>query len=149
MKLTAIEKKILNVVQYDFPVTVKPYKSLALKFGITEKKVLEIFERLKKSGLIRRITPSFRLKKIGHSSILASAAIASDKIKAAGKFINKFEEITHNYIRGHKYNFWFTIMSPSTKRIRQIVKEIEKEFNVKVLTFPKIKTYKLKIAVKF
>jgi len=149
MKLTSIEKKILNTVQYDFPVTAKPYKAIAVKFGITEEKVLEIFKRLKKSGLIRRITPIFHIDKMGGVSVLAAAQIPDGKIECAGRFINKFEEITHNYVRDHKYNFWFTIMSSSSNRIRRIIKEIEKEFNAKVLTFPKVKTYKRKIAVKF
>lgn len=149
MKLTETEKKILNMVQEDFPVTKRPYKKLADIFGLTEEKMLDIFKKLKKSALVMRVTPSFGLDKIKYKSILVSAKIPKNKIKNAGDFINKYPEVTHNYIRSHEYNLWFTITSPLIKRIKEIIKEIEIKFKVKVLKFPKIKAYKLKMHLKF
>lgn len=147
--MTKLEKKILNLIQHDFPITEKPYKKLADIFNISENKILEILKKLKKSGIIRRITPSFSLEKMKYESILAAARIPMQNMKKAENFINKHKEITHNYMRKHEYNFWFTIAALSRRRIEQVIKEIEEQFDIKILTFPKIKEYKLKIHTKF
>ncbi|MFH1454189.1 MAG: Lrp/AsnC family transcriptional regulator [Armatimonadota bacterium] len=148
MKFTSMEKKLLNILQDDFPVTERPYKKISEKVNITEAKVIDIIKKFKKKGLIRRITPSFNSDKTGRKVVLAACAVSGSKIKKTAEIINKFPEVTHNFLRDGEYNIWFTVSASSKKRLKDILKQIEAKTKLKLQVFPGVKTYKMNFTIK-
>lgn len=55
MNLDRIDRKILQVIQSDFPLMERPYLQVAESVGISEGEVLERIGRMQEEGLIRRL----------------------------------------------------------------------------------------------
>jgi len=49
-----IDKKILNIIQKNFPLDAEPFKAVAEKIGISEEEALDRIRRMKQDGIIRR-----------------------------------------------------------------------------------------------
>ena len=142
------DRLILNEIQRNFPVTHRPFLALARRLGMKEKEILERVQRLKESGVIRRIGASFSARSVGFSSTLCAAKVPSEKIEECVSVVNSYPGVTHNYEREGDYNLWFTLIAPSRKRIEEILAAISRRTGVRpILNLPATKT--LKIAVDF
>lgn len=142
------DRLILNEIQRNFPVTHRPFLALARRLGMKEKEILERVQRLKESGIIRRIGASFSARSVGFSSTLCAAKVPSEKIEEFVSVVNSYPGVTHNYEREGDYNLWFTLIAPSRKRIEEILAAISRRTGVRpILNLPATKT--LKIAVDF
>ena len=70
-----IDKKILNLIQSQFPVHSRPYDILAKKLGMAEEEIWEGINRLRSKGLIRRIGAIFDSSKMGFFSSLVGVKV--------------------------------------------------------------------------
>ena len=64
-KMDEIDKKILNLLQTDFPIEEEPFKRIGERVGIAEDEVLRRVQALKDEKIIRRIGAVFDLRKLG------------------------------------------------------------------------------------
>jgi DNA-binding Lrp family transcriptional regulator len=144
--LDELDRRLLDVIQSDFPIERRPYRLLAEQLGASEEDVLSRVRRLTEQGVIRRIGPVFNLRGLGGVSTLCAARIAGDKVDEAAAAINEFEEVTHNYLREHQYNVWFTLVAASRERIDGILREIESIDGVEgVISLPATRTFKINV----
>ena len=110
---------LLAIIQDAFPLEERPYKVLAEQLDSDEQSVFEAVESLRNSGVIRRIGGVYDSKKLGFISRLCAGKVSDiDKFAAA---VNEIPAITHNYVRSHEYNVWFTVIAESEDEIRKIV----------------------------
>ena len=70
-----INRSILNRIQSDFPLTPRPYLTIAEDLGLSEDDVINRLKRLKKEGFIRRIGGNFVPEKLGFISTLCAATV--------------------------------------------------------------------------
>ncbi len=147
--LSAIDKKIINRLQRDIPFVKKPWSAIARELEIDEARLLKRIGLLKKIGVIRRISATFNPQKVGFTSTLVAAKVASRDIDKVAKRINAYEEITHNYKRDSEYNLWFTLVARSKNRISQVLREIKRDNKEikKLVNLPAKRLFK--IGVKF
>jgi len=139
-----IDRKLLNEIQTNFPVTERPYKYLGVRLKCSEDNVLTRIKRLKKEGSIRRIGGNFDSKRIGFTTTLCAARVSDDKIEEFVRVVNKYPGVTHNYLRDHHYNIWFTVVAPNMKVIDRYIDEIIKYTGVEeILNLPAVKTFKI------
>jgi DNA-binding Lrp family transcriptional regulator len=59
--------------------------------------------------IIREITPIFDTRVLGYSSMLVAAKVDPANPWRAAKVINSHPGVSHNYLRDHDFNIWFTI----------------------------------------
>ena len=59
--------------------------------------------------IIREITPIFDTRALGYESMLVAAKVDSEHPHRAAKVINSHPGVTHNYLRNHDFNLWFTL----------------------------------------
>lgn len=143
--LDDIDKAIINRIQSDFPITSRPYLSVAKELDLTEKDVLERVARLKKAGIIRRIGGNFVPAKLGFVSTLCAARVPPDKVAHFAAVVNRYPGVTHNYQRDNEYNVWFTFISPSMDEIETNLKKIAEDTDVSdILNLPATKVFKIK-----
>ena len=117
--MTALEQHLLDTIQDAFPLEERPYKVLAEQLDSDEQSVFEAVESLRNSGVIRRIGGVYDSKKLGFISRLCAGKVSDiDKFAAT---VNEIPAITHNYVRSHEYNVWFTVIAESEEEIRRIV----------------------------
>ena len=140
-----IDRDILNQIQSDFPITSRPYRTIAEKLGLAEDEVLKRVYRLKESGIIRRIGGNFAPEKLGFVSTLCAAKVPEDKISQFAEVVNRYPGVTHNYRRENKFNVWFTFIAPSMDEINTSLKQIAAETGVTdILNLPATRVFKIR-----
>ena len=130
--MTELEQRLLSVIQDAFPLEERPYRRLAEMLNaqeacaggdarghLTEQAVFDAVENLRRSGVIRRIGGIYDSRRLGFISRLCAGKVTDlDKFASA---VNGIPAITHNYVRSHEYNVWFTAIAESEGEIRAIV----------------------------
>jgi DNA-binding Lrp family transcriptional regulator len=142
--MDGIDKKILNIIQKEFPVAAEPCKVIAERVGITEDEVLERISKLKQEGIIRRIGAVFDSRKMGFVSTLCTARVPEEKLKAFVEAVNSYAGVTHNYRRNHEYNVWFTFIAPDEETLEKFLAEIRDRTGViDIISMPAVRTFKI------
>jgi DNA-binding Lrp family transcriptional regulator len=140
-----IDKAILNRIQSDFPITSRPYLSIAEELGLAETDVIRRLSDLKNKGIIRRIGGNFVPGKLGYVSTLCAAKVPEDRINAFAKTVNRYAGVTHNYQRDNEFNIWFTFIAPSMTEIEENLEKISAETGISdIINLPATKVFKIK-----
>jgi DNA-binding Lrp family transcriptional regulator len=141
-----IDRAIINEIQSDFPITSRPYQELGKSLNLSEAEVLERVKRLKSEGIIRRIGGNFNSKSLNFTSTLCAAKVAVEKMDRFVKVVNSYSGVTHNYLRSHDYNVWFTFIAPNMGYITRALKEISRRTGVReILNLPAVEMYKIRV----
>lgn len=139
------DKTILNRIQSEFPITFRPFKTIADDLELTEDEVIDRLNRLKDIGIIRRIGGNIVPVKLGFVSTLCAAKVPEDKIEEFATVVNCFSGVTHNYQRNNRYNIWFTFIAPSREHIHQSLEIIAFETGITdIIDLPATKVFKIK-----
>ncbi|NLJ72110.1 MAG: Lrp/AsnC family transcriptional regulator [Syntrophomonadaceae bacterium] len=142
-----LDKRILDILQQEYPLSINPYNDIAIEVGITELEVINRIRKLKENGIIRRIGAVIDAKSMGFHSTLCASIVKNDRIEEVAKIINARTEVTHNYIRNHKYNLWFTLTASSPEKINGIIAQLEDLAQIKVYSMPAKRLYKIRVAL--
>ena len=130
--MTELEQNLLAIIQDAFPLEERPYRALAEQLGSDEQSVFAAVENLRNAGIIRRIGGVYDSKKLGYTSRLCTGKVPTVENGAKddsalvnfAEVVDKIPAITHNYVRSHEYNVWFTVIGESEDVICKIVDEV-------------------------
>jgi DNA-binding Lrp family transcriptional regulator len=103
------DKRLLNLMQGSFALDPRPFAGVAEQAGVGEDEVMARVQRLLDKRIIREITPIFDTRALGYRSMLVAAKVDARYPHRAAQFINTHPGVTHNYLRNHDFNLWFTI----------------------------------------
>jgi DNA-binding Lrp family transcriptional regulator len=115
--LDETDKKLLNLMQGAFALRPDPFAGVAEAAGISEEDVMARVKRLLDKRIIREITPIFDTRALGYSSMLVAAKVDPAHPHRAAQFINSHPGVTHNYLRNHDFNLWFTLAVEPDSRL--------------------------------
>ncbi len=107
--LDDLDKRLLNLMQGSFPIAPRPYQHVAAQAEVTEQEVLARVRRLLDERIIRQVTPIFDTRALGYESMLVAAKVDPENPWRAANVINEHPGVSHNYLRNHEFNIWFTI----------------------------------------
>ncbi len=107
--LDDLDRKLLNLMQGRFPILARPYAHVAGEAGVGEDEVLARVRRLIDERIIRQVTPIFDTRALGYASMLVAAKVDPEHPWRAANVINAHPGVSHNYLRNHEFNIWFTI----------------------------------------
>jgi siroheme decarboxylase len=107
--LDDLDKRLLNLMQGSFPIESRPYRRVAELAGVQEDEVLARVQHLLDERIIRQVTPIFDTRALGYSSMLVAAKVDPESPHRAAQVINAHPGVSHNYLRNHEFNLWFTI----------------------------------------
>jgi DNA-binding Lrp family transcriptional regulator len=107
--LDDLDRRLLNLMQGSFPIAPRPYASVASETQLEEAEVLARVQRLLDERIIRQVTPIFDTRALGYSSMLVAAKVDPENPWRAATIINAHPGVSHNYLRNHEFNIWFTI----------------------------------------
>jgi len=107
--LDELDKRLLNLMQGSFPIEPRPYRRIAELAGVAEEQVLTRIQHLLDERIIRQVTPIFDTRALGYSSMLVAAKVDPENPHRAAQVINAHPGVSHNYLRNHEFNLWFTI----------------------------------------
>ena len=110
------DKKLLNLMQGKFPLHPRPYAEVAKQLGVPEPAVMARVQELIDDRIIRQVTPIFDTRALGYQSMLVAAKVDADNPHRPAEVINAHPGVSHNYLRNHEFNLWFTIATePDSK----------------------------------
>jgi siroheme decarboxylase len=104
-----VDRRLLNLMQGSFPIAARPYEHVAGLAGISSEEVMARVQRLLDKRIIRQVTPIFDTRALGYSSMLVAAKVDPEHPHRAAQVINEHPGVSHNYLRNHEFNLWFTI----------------------------------------
>ncbi len=107
--LDDLDKRLLNLMQGSFPIALRPYDHVAAQAEVAEEEVRARVQRLLEERIIRQVTPIFDTRALGYSSMLVAAKVDPENPWRAANVINAHPGVSHNYLRNHEFNIWFTI----------------------------------------
>ena len=115
--LDDVDKRIMNLMQSSFPLVAEPFHWLASEAELDLDDFKQRTQRLLDGRIIREITPIFDTRTLGYSSMLVAAKVDADNPHRAAKIINSHPGVSHNYLRDHEFNLWFTIATPPESKL--------------------------------
>jgi DNA-binding Lrp family transcriptional regulator len=145
MQLDDLDRAILNEIQSHFPIVSRPYEEVGRRVGAPEAEVIRRVRAMMASGVIRRLGANFTSRKLGYTSTLCAAQVPEDKLAQFVQAVNRYPGVTHNYLRRHRYNVWFTLIVESEARLEAILKEVSRDTGVEVLSLPAQEVFKIKV----
>lgn len=144
--LDDLDRAILNEIQSHFPIASRPYAEVGSRVGASEAEVLARVTAMTEAGIIRRLGANFTSRKLGYTSTLCAARIPEDKLEHFVAVVNRYPGVTHNYLRQHRYNIWFTLIADSEVRLNHILEEISQAAGVpEILSLPAYEIFKIKV----
>lgn len=143
--LDAVDRRILGMIQSSFPIAPRPYAVIGEAAGISEEEALERVRSLKKRKIIRRVGANFQSAKLGFRSTLCAAKVPQDSLDGFVSEVNSHTGITHNYLRDHEYNIWFTCIGPSWDAVCDLLDGISGKTGIPILNLPAERLYKIKV----
>ncbi len=146
----ARRKKILNLIQADFPFERRPFKKLGEMVGLDEDEVISVVKEYFDRRVIRQICAIFDTRSLGYSSSLVAAKVSPEKENECARIINMHPGVSHNYKRNHEFNIWFTIAVPPNSKLglKKTVEILKKESGAEeMILLPTLKLYKIGVVL--
>jgi len=144
--LDDLDRAILNEIQSNFPLVPRPYAEMGRRVGAAEEEVLARVKAMQHAGIIRRIGANFTSRKLGYTSTLCAARVPPEKLESFAAVVNRYPGVTHNYLRKHRFNVWFTLIAESEARLAKILQEIREASGLtELLSLPAKEVFKIKV----
>ncbi len=146
MYLDGINRKLLNLMQAEFPLTKEPYSELGLKLGIDSDEVIHRIDQLKAKDVIRRISPILDARRLGYQTTLVAMRIAEGQLDKAKQVIIGHPGVSHGYERDHAFNIWITLAISQKSDIEAELKQLASAVGAEaIIALPAIKLFKLRV----
>lgn len=138
----AVEARLLDEFQRDFPLVPRPFAQLGARLGIDEGTVLDLLRRLQACGTVSRVGAVIAPHQAGYST-LAAMAVPPEMLEGVAELVSSFPEVNHNYEREHALNLWFVIAAARRERVRTIIHAIEYRTSLAVIDLPLVEAFRL------
>jgi siroheme decarboxylase len=115
--LDETDKRLMNLLQSNFPLDPEPFAIVAGEAELELDDLLARTQRLLDGRIIREITPIFDTRALGYESMLVAAKVDSENPQRAARMVNAHPGVSHNYLRTHDFNLWFTIATPPDSKL--------------------------------
>ncbi len=147
--LNETDRKLIEILQEDFPLVEKPWKEISGKLRLSENEVISRLKQLHEAGIIQKIGPVIDGRKIGlAAATLVAMKVPKNKVDFVVRIINEYNSVSHNYEREHEYNIWFTITASNTEQLTNILEEIKQKTGIEqddILNLPTTNRFKINV----
>jgi len=146
--LEDVERKLLNLLQGSFPLEPRPFASVGLAAGMPEEEVIARTQRLLDDRIIRQLTPIYDTRAFGYGSMLVAAKVDPEHPWGPAKIVNSHPGVSHNYLRNHEFNMWFTLaVEPDSKLGLQGTLDVLQELTgaESIRQLPTLKLFKIRM----
>ena len=147
INLDETDRKILQVLQDDFPVVQEPWLEISRRLNINQDEVLARLKRLIEAGTILKVGPILDASAVGLSAAtLVAMRVPKNRVNEVAAIINEYRNVSHNYERDNEYNVWFTLAAPTSKELATALDEIKHKTGVRehdILDLPAVQRFKI------
>jgi DNA-binding Lrp family transcriptional regulator len=145
VELTGFQKRLCNRLQRGLPLCAQPFAAVAEDVDGTEDDVLRETGDLLTLGIIRRLSVQINYRALGLSSALVTAHVPPEQLPEVTAAVNRLEGVSHNYLRQHHFNLWFTLQGKSPEQIRVTLLDLQTRFSLDFHNLPVTHVFKLDV----
>ena len=148
MENEKMENELLFQMQNSFPMVERPFEVIAKALNTTEEQILAMVQKLKDKKIIRQTSAIFDTKRLGYKSSLVAFKVDEDRVDEAAKIINAHPGVSHNYLRNHDFNIWFTMaVAPDSKLgLEKTIAILKERTGAKdAIILPTLKMFKISV----
>lgn len=115
--MDAVDRRLLDRLQAELPLVLRPFAALGDALGLGEGEVLARLAALQGEGVVRQLSAIFDTARLGYRSTLVAATVAPRRLEAAAAAINAHPGVSHDYERAFAWNLWFTLAVAPDSRL--------------------------------
>jgi len=145
LQLSPLQQKLCDLLQQGLPIVPRPFAQIGQTLGCSEEHVLEQTKLLKDQGVIRRLGPVINYRTLGFVGTLVTASVPKKQLTEVAEAVNTLWGVSHNYLRAHHYNLWFTLLAQSPAAIERILTRMSEQFGIHFHSLPVIRPFKLDV----
>ncbi len=146
MTLDLTDRKLLNLIQADFPLRREPFAALGAILEVDEGDVMSRMQRLKDERFVRSISAVFNASGLGYHSTLVAMHLDEERVERAAELINRNPGVSHNYLRDNYLNLWFTLTVTKSTDLEVAVAELGKSSEAELtLSLPTRQSFKINV----
>jgi DNA-binding Lrp family transcriptional regulator len=143
--LNKFQKELCNIIQEPLPLCPAPFAVIAERLDSDEAAVIGQLQELKSLGIIRRFSASINYRALGKVAVLVTAQIPNNDLTTVTCVINALPGVSHNYLRDHEYNLWFTLQADSIEKIEKLLANLSNRLGCEFHSMPATKVFKLRV----
>jgi len=143
-----MQDELLYRMQNDFPMRERPFHRLADELDSSPEEIIALVKRLKEEKIIRQTSAIFDTKRLGYKSSLVAFKVPEERVDQAAEIINRHPGVSHNYLRNHDYNIWFTMaVAPDSKLgLEKTIEILEEKTGAEdAIILPTLKMFKISV----
>ena len=137
----AVDRRLINALQGEFPLTATPFADVAAALGLDEAEVIDRIRAMLDDRVLTRFGPMFQIERMGGAFCLAAMAVPEAQWEATTEAVNAFSEVAHNYRREHRLNMLVVLSTERPEGIADAARRIEAATGLPVRLFPKEREY--------
>jgi DNA-binding Lrp family transcriptional regulator len=111
-------------LEMGLPIVQEPFSAAADELGLSPGFVISTAQALSQSGLLRKFGAFWDFRVAGLQGYLFGV-VAHDKTAETAEWINSLGFVTHNYLRRHELNIWFTAILPGERDAIELADELD------------------------
>lgn len=143
------QNELARLLQGGVPFEPEPFRTLGDSLGLSHAQVLAQLEAWSEEGKLREISAVLEGSILCYDSALVAGRIPPEDLDRVGAVISAHPTVTHNYVRDHEKNLWFTIAVPPEQDLERTLKFLEEEGGVSEPFQALRRTKTFKIGVNF
>ena len=129
VEISALDKKIIRLLQGEFPLVAEPYKMLAEKIGITEEDLLARIASMREEKKIRKVGAVLRHREVGFTAnALCVWDVPDAQMDEVAHHMAEHPRVSHCYDRNRTpdwpYNLYTMIHGYSREECEVIAAEL-------------------------
>jgi len=146
MGLDDIDRKLLNLIQGEFPLSREPFADLGRRLDLSGEQVIQRVQSLKSEGIVRQIGPVLEPRSLGYQTTLVAMIVAGSRLGKATQVIGEHPGISHAYLRENRLNLWLTLALPSASDLASEVQHLADLIGAEaVIDLPALRVFKIRV----
>ncbi len=138
---------LLAAVQHEVPLVERPFLQIAGALSIDEEDALAQLGEWAQDGTLREISGVLEGSLLGWSSALCTGSVPEAGLERAVAVLDAHPTVTHNYLREHACNLWFTIAVPPGMGLEETLSVLARRARVDVFhALERTATYKIGVS---
>ncbi|MBI3049758.1 MAG: hypothetical protein HYY76_15745 [Acidobacteria bacterium] len=137
------ENALAIAVQDGVPLCAHPFDELGRRLELQSSDVLGQLRTWSAEGKLREISAVLEGSLLGYESALCAAAVPEQDLLRVIDVVNAHPTVTHNYLRDHPYNLWFTIAVPQAMGLDETLARLERSADARFFPARRTRTYKV------
>lgn len=133
------------MLQEGLPICTRPFAEVAAALNTDEAHVLQEMRTLQEAGVIRRVCAVINHRALGMSGTLVTAHVPQEALAETAEAVNRLPGVSHNYLRNHNYNLWFTLQEKTPEQIDETLRDLGQRTGIVFHSVPVTRVFKLDV----